>query len=291
MKYAIGTTYEGKNLDYLNQIIPFVQYIEVSPDSIAQKKAGKIIIEKDALNQLHWLQKNTDVEILIHGVGLSIGSYDGWSQPYIGLLDELFRELKIKWHSEHLAYTMVNGENIGGMLTLPRTDETIEMVCKRIDKIQRRFKVPFLMENVISMLPESSTQYSEAAFLNKITNLTGCGLILDVYNLECDQVNFDLDVNNFLEELNLDYIKELHLAGGLYDTEFNFQMDIHAGTIAGSTIELTSKILEKNPKNLEAITFEILEEFIPQIGTTQIINEIRKLNALFNKHELTTAAN
>lgn len=291
MKYAIGTTYEGKNFDYLNQIIPFVQYIEVSPDSIAHKKAGKIIIEKDALNQLHWLQKNTDVEILIHGVGLSIGSYDGWSQPYIGLLDELFRELKIKWHSEHLAYIMVNGENIGGMLTLPRTDETIEMVCERIDKIQCRFKVPFLMENVISMLPESSTQYSEAAFLNKITNLTGCGLILDVYNLECDQVNFDLDVNNFLEELNLDYIKELHLAGGLYDTEFNFQMDIHAGTIAGSTIELTSKILEKNPKNLEAITFEILEEFIPQIGATQILNEITKLNALFNKHELTTAAN
>lgn len=291
MKYSIGTTYEGKDFTYLNEILPFVNHIEVSPDSITRKKNGAIKINEETLEQLEWVQNKTKTSLLLHGVGLSIGSYEGYSSKYIHLLDELFNTLNISWHSEHLAYTIVNGENIGTMLTLPRTDEVIEMICRRIDTIQKRFKVPFLIENVISMLPDSNCKYSEAEFLNKITKKTGCGLILDVYNIECDEVNFKLDVNRFIEELNLDSVVELHLAGGLYDTEFNFQMDIHAGTIAESTINLASQIIDKEPKNLKAITFEILEEFIPQIGSRKIINEINKLNLLFNHNGITTLAN
>ncbi len=291
MKYSIGTTYEGKDFTYLNEILPFVNHIEVSPDSITRKKNGVIKINEEVLKQLEWVQNKTKASLLLHGVGLSIGSYEGYSLKYIHLLDELFNTLNISWHSEHLAYTIVNGENIGTMLTLPRTDEALVMICRRIDTIQKRFKVPFLIENVISMLPDSKCKYSEAEFLNKITKNTGCGLILDVYNIECDQVNFKLDVNRFIEELNLDAVIELHLAGGLYDTEFNFQMDIHAGTIAESTINLTSQIIDKEPKNLKAITFEILEEFIPRIGSQKIINEINKLNLLFNHNGITTLAN
>lgn len=103
------------------------------------------------------------------------------------------------------------------MLALPRTDEVIDMICKRIEIIQKRYQTPFLLENVISMLPPSECNYSEAGFLNKITGLTGCGLVLDVYNLECDQYNFKLDIDAFLEELNLNSVCEIHLAGGNTD--------------------------------------------------------------------------
>ena len=141
MNYSIGTTYEGKNLKYLKEIIPFVRHIEVSPDSIAHKKNGIISVNETALKQLEWIDNETDVSILLHGVGLSIGSYDGYSKDYIKLLDELFGKLNnIRWHSEHLAYTMVNGENLGAMLTLPKTDEVLDMICKRVDAIQKNIK-------------------------------------------------------------------------------------------------------------------------------------------------------
>jgi hypothetical protein len=144
MSYSIGTTYEGKNMHYLKSILPYVQHIEISPDSIAHKKDGIACINPLALQQLQWVEANTDLSILVHGVGLSIGSYDGYSKQYIQLLDELFAKLKkIHWHSEHLAYTFVNGEAIGTMLTLPRNDEVIDMICKRVDSIQKRYKAPF----------------------------------------------------------------------------------------------------------------------------------------------------
>ncbi|OCX50908.1 hypothetical protein BEL04_19490 [Mucilaginibacter sp. PPCGB 2223] len=282
MKYAIGTTYEGKDFDYLQEIIPYVKHIEVSPDSISAYNQGRVTINESSLQHLLWMQENSDADLLLHGVGLSIGSYDGYSKDYINILSELFSNLAVKWHSEHLAYTMVNGENLGTMLTLPHTDEVITMVCRRIDAIQSKFKVPFLMENVISMLPNPDEQYNEAQFLNKITHLTGCGLILDVYNLQCDEKNFGLNLDGFFDELDLDPVHELHLAGGLYDTEYDFQMDIHAHLTAGSTIALAQTITRKQPKNLQNITFEILEEFIPQVGTTKIIAHLKLLDTLFN---------
>jgi uncharacterized protein (UPF0276 family) len=290
MNYSIGTTYEGKNFKYLTEIIPFVNHIEVSPDSIAHKKNGIVSIDETALKQLKWIDNTTDISILLHGVGLSIGSYDCYSKDYIKLLDELFGKLNhIPWHSEHLAYTMVNGENLGTMLTLPKTDEVLDMICTRVDAIQKKYKRLFLLENVISMLPSPACKYSDAAFLNKITSQTGCGLILDVYNLQCDASNFSLDVNSFLEELNLNVVYEMHLAGGATDAELNFKMDIHSQLLAGSTIELAQTIIDKNPINLKAITFEMLEEFIAHHGSVAIINELDKLSEIFN-YELTAFA-
>lgn len=292
MNYSIGTTYEGKDFNYLQQIIPFINHIEISPDSIASKKDGHIHINEEALKQLQWLENETNISVLVHGVGLSIGSYDGCSKDYLKLTDELFGKIKnIKWHSEHLAYTMVNGENVGTMLTLPKTDEVIEMICRRVDTIQKKYKIPFLLENVISMLPLPGCKYSDAAFLNKITNLTGCGLILDVYNLECDEVNFNLDVEQFLQELNLDTVYEMHLAGGGTDEEFNFKMDVHSQLLADSTIELATKILHQDPVNLRAITFEMLEEFIGNHGSSKIIDQLNKLTLIFNHHAIARVSN
>jgi uncharacterized protein (UPF0276 family) len=282
MSYAIGTTYEGKDFLYLKEIVPYVKHIEVSPDSISSLNAGQISVNTDALEQLQWLSHNTPVDILLHGVGLSIGSYDGYSKDYIRVLAELFDELDIKWHSEHLAYTMVNGENLGTMLTLPHTDEVIEMVCRRIDELQKQFKAPFLIENVISMLPNPDEQYNDARFLNRITNLTGCGLILDVYNLQCDEQNFGLNLDSFLSELDFDTIYELHMAGGIYDEEYKFQMDIHAHLTAPSTIALAQTIAQRQPKNLQHITFEILEEFIPAVGAEKIIDHLKFIDSQFN---------
>jgi uncharacterized protein (UPF0276 family) len=292
MQYSIGTTYEGKNLRYLKQILKAVNHIEVSPDSIALKTAKGVRIHPQALEQFRWISRETDVNILIHGVGMSIGSYDGWNDEYINLLDQLLHEsANIRWHSEHLAYTRVNGKNLGTMLTLPRTKETLELICKRVDAIQKRYRVPFLLENVISMFPDAASTYSDAAFLNSITESTGCGLILDIYNLQCDSVNFDFKIDPFLEELNLNTVYEMHLAGGNVDPEFNFQMDVHSRLTEESTLQLAKQIVKTNPKNLQAITFELLEEFIPNLGTDKIIEELKRLNLLFNHDESTAVTN
>jgi uncharacterized protein len=174
--------------------------------------------------------------MIVHGVGLSIGSHDGWCERYLHLLDQLFEQVEIAWHSEHLAYTMVDGEILGTMLTLPRTEKVLNMVCDRITTLQQRYHAPFLLEHAISLLPEFEGDYSQAGFLNALTERTGCGLILDAYNLECDAYNQSLDIASFLAELRLEHVREIHLANGV--NYHGFQLDVHSRPTRQCTIAL-----------------------------------------------------
>jgi len=281
----IGTTYEGGRPDFLEKLLPIVDYLEFSPDSLATSRNGVASINPEKLAELK--EVNNKVNFLVHGVGLSIGSYDGVSKNYLKLLDELFENLDLKWHSEHLAYMFVEGINLGTMVTLPRTNETLSMVCDRVNIIQERYKIPFLLENVVSLLPEYHSHYSHADFLNRICDNTGCGLILDIYNLQCDAYNHGLNIESFLKELNCNHIKEFHLASGYMDS--GFMTDIHAGLTSDTTLNLTQQILDSyRPANLEAITYELLDEFVERVGQEAIVNELEKLKVLFYEKSLAT---
>jgi uncharacterized protein (UPF0276 family) len=274
----IGTTYEGNRPEFLEKLLPVVDFLEFSPDSLATSYKGVASINPQKLDELKSV--NNQVDFLVHGVGLSIGSFDGFSQNYLRLLDELYENLSLKWHSEHLAYMFVDGVNLGTMITLPRNNETLDMVCRRVDIIQNRYKIPFLLENVVSLIPEYHSDYSHADFLNRICKKTGCGLILDIYNLECDAHNHGLDITSFLQELNCSYIREFHLASGYLDS--GFMTDIHVGLTDQSTINLAKHVIRTyHPDNLEAITYELLDEFVERVGQESILGELEKLKALF----------
>src|SRR5260221_2727126 len=54
---------------------------------------------------------------------------------------------------------------------------------------------------------------SEAAFLTRLTERTGCGLLLDVNNLFISGFNLGLDTAEWLSAVPADVIGEIHLAG------------------------------------------------------------------------------
>jgi uncharacterized protein (UPF0276 family) len=211
------------------------------------------------------------VKLIAHGVGLSIGSFDHYDEGYLRLLDQLVTRFDLEWHSEHLACTIVAGENIGTMVPLPRTEEVLDLVCERVRVIQDRYRVPFLLEHVIHLLPEAPAQFTPAGFLNAITSRTGCGLILDAYNLECDAYNQGLDI---LDELDLTPVRELHLAGGV--NHKGFQLDIHSDSTCDSTLALGLDIIRRAPY-LGVVTYEFLKEAVLLLGHDTICTELVRI--------------
>lgn len=79
----------------------------------------------------------------MHGVSLSIGSHDGWAPTYLHLLDDLLEQVDVAWHSEHLGYTKADGEHLGIMLAMPKTEQALDLVSERVAAIQRRCGIPF----------------------------------------------------------------------------------------------------------------------------------------------------
>jgi uncharacterized protein (UPF0276 family) len=269
---ALATTYEGDDLALLERIVPLVDTIEISPDAIARSEAKHAHLRPEILEE--YASVLPHVNLIAHGVGLSIGSFDHWNESYLRLLDELFARFDLEWHSEHLACTLVGDENVGTMLPLPRTEEVLDLICERVQAIQKRYGVSFLLEHVIRLLPDMPSKFTPAGFLNAITSRTGCGLILDAYNLECDAYNQGLDIPAFLDELDFAPVRELHLAGGVQHK--GFHLDIHSRPTRDTTLALGLDIIRRAP-SLRVVTYEFLKEAVVSLGHGGICSELARI--------------
>jgi len=269
---ALVATYEGGEPLLLERLVSVVDYVELSPDSISMATTRGLILNPEILTELRGVLRGT--EFVVHGVGLSIASAEGYSEAYVALLEDLVSQLPVIWHSEHLGFTTVEGEHLGTMLPPPRTREALDLISLRIRALHERFRIPFGLEHIVRLLPDYPGEYSEAEFLNQLAKDSGCDLVLDIYNLECDRENVGLDVDRFLRELDLSRVREIHLAGGI--RERGFRLDVHSRLVADSTLELAGTVLPHTP-NLRAVTFEFLKEAIPYLGHDAISGELRRV--------------
>jgi len=168
---GVGVSYEGRDPALLEMMLPHVDIIEVTPETMSVADGDRISLDKAILAEL----KNIDREktIVVHGVSLSIGSHDGWSPTYLHLLDELMDQVRVRWHSEHLGYTRVDGEHLGIMLAMPRTAQAAELVAQRAWCLQQRYGLPFLLENIVHVVPDCPADYTDAGFLNAVARDSG----------------------------------------------------------------------------------------------------------------------
>jgi len=270
----VGFTYEGGERELLESVLPLVDYLEITPDSIALLDGNGARLDPKILDELRAVESET--EFVVHGVGLSIGSASGYSEQYLELVAEFLEHFRVAWHSEHLGYTTVDGTSMGTMLAMPKTHDVLELLAQRIGEIQTRFQLPFLLENIVHLLPDYPGEYSDAAFLNELVARTGCGLLLDVYNLECDAANYGFDIDAFLDELDLDAVGELHVAGGV--ERDGLQVDVHSRATEPSTLALAQRVVARTPR-LGGVTYELLAEAVPILGTERISAELARIRS------------
>ena len=269
---GLGVSLSAADPLFLTRVLPLIDYLEVDPDVMAEYHHGQPRIQPLALELIR--EASRHVPVLIHGTGLSIGSHQGYSREYLRLLDELLQIVTPAWHSEHLGFVDVDGEFLGTMLTVPRTEEALDLVCERVRAIQARYALPFLLENVIRLLPDERADYSEAGFLNAIVAGTGCGLLLDLYNLECDAQNNLFDLDGFLNDLRLDAVREFHLACG--EESDGLLLDVHLRETRACTVALARRVAARAP-SLQCVNFELLKDGLLWMGIEGLEEELRRL--------------
>lgn len=272
---GIAVTYDSDDPGYFESVLPLVDFLEVTPDAIAVASRAGPSIPPSTLAQLERYAQ--DVGIVVHGVGLSIGSASGWSKDYLHLLDEIVERVPIAWHSEHLGYVTVDGQHLGTMLPVPRTEEALDLVCERVTTLKARYALPFLVENVVGLLPEPPSEFRDAEFLNALTDRSGCGLLLDIYNLECDAQNNALDISAFLRELRVERVREMHVASGVEHA--GVLLDVHSRPLQESTLALLREMLSRAEARVDLVTYELLAEAVGVLGSDVICGELRRLRS------------
>ena len=150
--------------------------------------------------------------------------------------------------------------------------------------IQQRYGVNFLLENPAHYLPDLPADQAigdEFGLMNRITGLSGCGQLLDLHNLWCNAVNFRFDPMAALDQVRLDRVGEIHVAGGSWSD--GFYMDAHNGRVPEPVWDLLEHTLSRAP-TVRGVVFEVLEEYLGQLGPDGIVLELERARTIWRRY-------
>jgi uncharacterized protein (UPF0276 family) len=149
----------------------------------------------------------------LHGVGLSIGAARRLDQAHLQRLKELVRRYEPGRFSEHLAWSTHENGFLNDLLPLPYTEETLHIVCEHIDQVQASVGCQMLLENPSVYVLLAESVIPETEFLREVAIRTGCGLLLDVNNVEVSATNAAYDPIAYINAFPIEHVGEFHLAG------------------------------------------------------------------------------
>ncbi len=155
----------------------------------------------------------------LHGVGLSIGGDSPLDHAHLGRLRELIARYEPAMFSEHLAWSTHDMGFLNDLLPLPYTDATLARVVGHIDEIQTALGRQMLLENPSTYLAFAESTWPETEFIAEIARRSGCGLLLDVNNVEVACTNQQWDPVAYLDAFPTDIVREIHLGGHLEDSD------------------------------------------------------------------------
>ena len=187
----------------------------------------------------------SDYPITFHCVGMSLGGTDPLDYGYLRTLKDLMQTYEPVQLSDHLCFSSHASHQYHDLLPLPYTGEALRHVSERIRRVQDFLGVRLLVENVSSYLSYHHSTLTEAEFLAALARDADCDLLFDVNNAYVNEVNHGDPAGNFIKQLPLDRIREIHLAG--YEDKGNYLIDAHNNRVADPVWTLFADVIRQLP--------------------------------------------
>ena len=212
------------------------------------------------------LHAYSDADRLIgHGVFFSLfkGRWSSDQQKWLDNLRHLSNTFQFDHITEHFGF--MTGENFhhGAPLNVPFTKSTLAIGRDRLARIQDAANCPVGIENLaFAYHPDEVKRHGE--FLLKLIEPVNGFIILDLHNLYCQLMNFDLAFEDLIHLYPLDRVREIHISGGSWEPselvpERNVRRDTHDAQVPENVFELLEKALLICPN----VKFVVME----QLGT------------------------
>ena len=193
-------------------------------------------IDTDTIPQpLHDLARR-GVQIIPHGISLSLGGAEPLEQRRVEHLAELARKLNAPLVSEHIAFVRAGGREAGHLLPIPRTKTALHVLVENVRAAQKLLPVPLALENIATLFDWPGAEMSESQFIGEILDRTGCLLLLDVANVWANARNRGVDPAAQLRQYPVDRLAYVHVAGG--EERDGTYHDTHAARVPQGVLDL-----------------------------------------------------
>jgi uncharacterized protein (UPF0276 family) len=163
--------------------------------------------DEATLHQLDELRSHYPV--MLHGLSLSIGSPWPLDQGYLDRLKRLTERIDPAWISDHLCWRGADDEQ-GQLLPLPYTEETLEHVVARINRVQSFLGRRILLENV-PLEQDNHQEIPEADFIREVAERSDSLILIDIGNLLSSSLNQEFSASDYIGQLPIGQVRQIHL--------------------------------------------------------------------------------
>ena len=207
--------------------------------------------------------------VSIHALRLSPASPEPPAPAYLAALRAVVEENGAAAVSDHLGFTRdrEGGIEIGHFAPPPFTPDALRATCRNIAVIQDYFSgLPFFLEN-IAYLFRFKGSMTEAEFLIRVLESTGCGWLLDVTNLYANARNHGFDPEAFLHQVVPAAPRlQMHLSGGFHDEQSGMYLDSHSRPVPDDVWDLYRLALRLARGKVDAVFIERDHDFPDTAG-------------------------
>jgi uncharacterized protein (UPF0276 family) len=154
-----------------------------------------------------------NLPISLHGVGLSLGSAEDLDPDHLARIKAVAERIEPGLMSEHIAWSVIDGNYLADLLPLPMTEEAFDVVARHVDQMQSFLNRRILVENPSTYITFRHSTIPEWEFMAAVAARTGCGILCDVNNIYVSSQNHGWNASTYLAGLPPAAIGEIHLAG------------------------------------------------------------------------------
>ncbi|MGW8948580.1 DUF692 domain-containing protein [Streptomyces sp. NPDC055709] len=162
------------------------------------------------------------VTVVPHGVSLGIGGAERPDEKRLADVAARAEALGSPLVTEHIAFVRAGGAltasprlEAGHLLPVPRTRDALDVLCENVRIAQDCLPVPLALENIAALISWPGEEMTEGQFLAELVERTGVRLLIDVANLHTNHLNRGEDPVKALDELPVEAIAYVHVAGGM----------------------------------------------------------------------------
>jgi uncharacterized protein (UPF0276 family) len=181
--------------------------------------------------------------MVMHGVSLSIGSTDPLNMKYLADLKALIARVQPGWVSDHICWTGVDHANLHDLLPMPCTEEALDHMVERVQRVQDYLGRRIALENASTYVAFTGDDMPEWEFVAELVQRADCWLLLDVNNVYVSAVNHGFDGRRYIDALPAARIKQIHLAG--HEDHGDYLIDTHDHPICPGVYDLYRHAIER----------------------------------------------
>lgn len=225
----------------------------------------EIAAEVEALSGIDWVEavaenlcadhlpdslvrlRERGVTVVPHGVALGLGGADRPDPDRLAGLAARAELLGAPLVTEHIAFVRAGGPltasprlEAGHLLPVPRTWDALDVLCENVRIAQDSLPVPLALENIAALITWPGEELTEGQFLAELVERTGVRLLIDVANLHTNHVNLGQDPAKALDELPVEAIAYVHVAGGVEKN--GVWHDTHAHPVSEPVLEVLAEL-------------------------------------------------